>query len=211
LTTIQKPTEGNIKLNGFDVLTQENDVRKSFGIIFQDQSLDEELTAYENLQYHAVLYGIPKKTYKARINELLNFVNLYDRKDDLVKTFSGGMKRRIEIARGLLHEPKILFLDEPTLGLDVQTKNFLLEHIAKMNKEKSLTIFLTTHNLEEAEKIADRIAIIDKGKILAIGSLNEIKEKTNADNLEKAFLKLTGYDLKKQSAEPLNKIGFHKR
>lgn len=211
LTTILGPTGGRVKVNGYDALKQRNKVRESIGVIFQDHTLDEDLTAYENMEYHAVLYKVPKGERKERIEKLLGYVDLLDRKKDLVKTFSGGMKRRLEVARGLLHYPEILFLDEPTLGLDVQTRSFLWSYIKKMNKEKDITIFFTTHNLEEAEKIAGKIAIIDKGKILEEGTLAQIKKKTGAKNLEKAFLKLTGYDIRRQSASSTDRLKNHMR
>jgi len=201
LTTILKPTSGKLSLNGFNVCEQKNKVRESIGVIFQDSSVDDDLTAYENMKYHAIMYKVPKNETEKRIEKLLDYVNLLDRKNDLVKKFSGGMKRRLEIARGLLHEPKILFLDEPTLGLDVQTRTFLWKYIKKINKEKGITIFFTTHNLDEAERVAQKISIIDHGKILASGTSSEIKKSTKTDSLEKAFLKITGYGMRKDSAE----------
>jgi len=150
LSTMLKPTSGSASVNNFDMLKNEGDVRKSIGIVFQDQSLDEELTAYENMDFHGRLYRIPKKIRQKKITELLELVELEKKKNNLVKTFSGGMRRRLEIARGLLHEPKVLFLDEPTLGLDPQTRNHLWEYIEKLNKEKGITIVLTTHYMEEA-------------------------------------------------------------
>ena len=210
MTTISRATEGVVKINGFDVEKEQKQVRKSFGIIFQDSTLDEDLTAYENLYYHAVLYKIPKNQRQKRIEEMLEYVGLLERKNEFIKNFSGGMKRRIEIARGLLHNPKILFLDEPTLGLDVQTRNFLWNHIKKINKEKGITMFFTTHNLDEAEKVADKVAIIDNGEILIIGTPNEIKKKTKTKSLEKAFLKLTGYDIRVEKATNSDKMRkFH--
>ncbi len=209
LTTILSPTEGKLKLGGYDVNTQEKKVRENIGVIFQDYSLDDELTAYENLYYHCVLYSIPEKERKPKIEDMLNRVGLLDRKNEFIGTFSGGMKRRVEIARGLLHSPQILFLDEPTLGLDVQTRSLLWTQIKKLNKEKKVTIFFTTHNLEEAEKIATKIAILDKGKILIQGTAKEIKKTTKTSSLEKAFLKLTGYDIREQQADPTDK--FRKR
>ena len=166
LTTILHPTSGAVKINGHD-LSEKDQIRRSFGIVFQDPSLDDELTAYENMNFHGLLYDVPKKIRKPRIEELLKFVDLWERKDDQVKKFSGGMKRRLEMARGLLHHPKILFLDEPTLGLDPQTRNHMWEHIKNLNQKENITVFFTTHYMEEAEKIADRIAIIDHGKIIA--------------------------------------------
>jgi len=201
LTTVLSPSEGEMEVNGYDVIKNKNKVRESIGVIFQDHSLDDELTAYENLYYHAVLYKIPKKERNARIDKLLNYIGLLDRKNNLVKTFSGGMKRRVEIARGLLHSPRQLFLDEPTIGLDVQTRSFLWDHIKKINKEQGITIFFTTHNMDEAEKIATRIAVIDKGRIKIEGTSRQIMEKTKTGTLEEAFLKLTGRDIREQPAD----------
>ncbi|WP_370572212.1 ATP-binding cassette domain-containing protein [Methanomethylovorans sp.] len=184
LSTMLKPTSGKAFVNSFDILKKEDDVRKSIGIVFQDQSLDEELTAYENMDFHGRLYRIPKSTREKKITELLKLVELEDKKDNLVKTYSGGMRRRLEIARGLLHEPKILFLDEPTLGLDPQTRNHLWNYIDKLNKEKGITIILTTHYMEEADKLCDRIAIIDKGKIIALDTSDRLKESIGGDVIE---------------------------
>lgn len=200
LTTLLHPDSGKIKINNFDPIKEQHNARASFGIIFQDPSLDDELTAYENMEFHAVLYNVQKKLIRSRINALLKFVDLLDRKDDLVKHFSGGMKRRLEIARGLLHNPKILFLDEPTIGLDPQTRNHLWAYLKKLNKKEGMTIFLTTHYMEEASKVADRIAIIDHGKIINQGTLNELKKSTNTNSLEEAFLKLTGKTIREESA-----------
>jgi ABC-2 type transport system ATP-binding protein len=184
LATILKPSEGKAIVNNFDVLKEEDNVRKSIGIVFQDQSLDDELTAYENMDFHGRLYHVPKKLREERIQELLKLVELYERKNSLVKTFSGGMRRRLEIARGLLHEPKILFLDEPTLGLDPQTRNNLWEYIEKLNKEKGITLILTTHYMDEADRLCDRIAIIDKGKIVALDSPEKLKQKIGGEIIE---------------------------
>jgi len=201
MTTILYPTDGSIFINNYNIHNEKSEVRKSIGVIFQDHTLDDELTAYENLYYHSALYEIPEKTRQEKIDSMLHYVGLLDRKNDLVKTFSGGMKRRIEIARGLLHSPTILFLDEPTLGLDVQTRAFLWNHIKKINKEEKITIFFTTHNMEEVENIATKIAIIDKGRILIQGTSKEIKKATKTKTLENAFLALTGYDLREESAD----------
>jgi len=178
LTTLLSPTSGQISLNGYDVLTQPDKVRRSFGIVFQDQSLDEELTALENMDFHGVLYSVPKEIRKERIEELLNIVELWDRRREYVKNFSGGMKRRLEIARGLLHHPKVLFLDEPTLGLDPQTRKHIWSYIVNLNKKEGITIFFTTHYIEEAGKIAERIAIINQGKIVIQGSPEELMKET---------------------------------
>lgn len=198
LTTLSKQNKGKITINGFDTLNEQNNARRSFGIVFQDPSLDLELTAYENMEFHAVLYGLSKGKRETQITKLLDSVGLLDRKDSLVKTFSGGMKRRLEIARGLIHHPKILFLDEPTLGLDTQTRHFLWKHLKDLNQKENMTIFLTTHYLDEAEQIADKIAVIDKGKIVAFGTTSEIKKQTQTKSLEEAFLKLTGKEIRKE-------------
>jgi len=181
------------------VVKEQDAARKIFGIVFQDPSLDGDLTAFENLELHAVLYKLDKKIRGSRIEELMRLVELWDRKDSLVKTFSGGMKRRLEIARGLLHHPKILFLDEPTLGLDAQTRNLLWNYIQKLNQQEGMTIFFTTHYLGEAEAIADRIAIIDHGKLITIGTAEELRLQTGTDNLEKAYLELTGKEVRDET------------
>ncbi len=196
LTTLLKPDKGEIFLNGFSVLKNKSEVRKSFGIVFQDPSLDSELSAYENMYFHAVLYKIPKKERQLKIKNLLEMVDLWDKKEQIVKKFSGGMKRRLEIARGLLHRPKILFLDEPTLGLDPQTRQHIWQYIMNLNKSEGLTIFFSTHYLDEVEKIANTVAIIDKGKIIEQGSVEEIKTRQASQSLEEAFIKLTGNNLR---------------
>ncbi len=181
LSTVLKPTSGTATVNGIDILKDEDGVRKSIGIVFQDPSLDEELTAYENMDFHGRLYGVEKNDRKKRIAELLELVGLYDRKDDIVKKFSGGMRRRLEIARGLMHQPKVLFLDEPTLGLDPQTRNNLWEHIERLNREKGMAIILTTHYMEEADRLCHRVAIIDKGKIVAMDTPQKLKAEIGGD------------------------------
>ncbi len=210
LTTLLSPTSGQALINGYDVAKEEREVRRSFGIVFQDMSLDDELTAWENLEFHGALYGLNKKNRSNRINEMLKFVELENRKKDFVKNFSGGMKRRLEIARGLVHLPDILFLDEPTLGLDPQTRNHIWEYIKNLNKKNKLTVFLTTHYMEEAEKMADRIAIIDHGKIISIGTADEIKDQTNKSSLEEAFLALTGRDIREEKPETMLSIRSRK-
>jgi ABC-2 type transport system ATP-binding protein len=200
LTTLLDLTAGTVRLNNFDVVHQPNETRKSFGIVFQDPSIDTELTAYENMEFHAVLYGQQKSLYKPRIEELLKLVDLWDRRDSLTKDFSGGMKRRLEIARGLLHHPKVLFLDEPTLGLDPQTRNHIWTYIQDLNKKEGLTVFFTTHYMEEADKNADRVAVIDNGKIIATGTPAELKINTKTASLEDAFLQLTGKAIREESA-----------
>ena len=181
LTTLLPQTSGKIEVNGLDPVKEQNKVRASFGIVFQDFSLDNELTALENLRFHSALYSVPKKLSEERIEYMLKLVDLWDRKDNFVKTFSGGMKRRLEIARGLLHEPEILFLDEPTLGLDPQTRNKLWGYIQKLNEDNGLTIILTTHYMEEADKLSDRIAIIDKGTIITLDTPDNLKKELGGD------------------------------
>jgi ABC-2 type transport system ATP-binding protein len=205
-TSLIIPTAGSVLIEGIDVAKHPDAVRKQFGIVFQDQSLDDELTAYENMEFHAVLYGVTKAVREERIAKALRIVDLYDRQHDIVKTFSGGMKRRLEIARSLIHKPKILFLDEPTTGLDPQTRNNIWEHIRMLNKEEGMTIFLTTHYMPEAEGIADIVAIIDHGKIVAQGTVEELKGKTNTKSLEAAFLKLTGKEIREEQANPLDHL-----
>ena len=211
LTTVLKPTQGKVKINGFDIKTDENKVRQSFGIVFQNPSLDDELTAWENMEFHGVLYKIPKKIRKARIKELLSMVELWERRNEFVKNFSGGMKRRLEIARGLLHHPRIFFLDEPTLGLDPQTRNKIWQYIKKLNKKERTTIFFTTHYLEEAEKMAQRIAIIDHGKIITRGTVQGIIKATGKKTLEEAFISLTGSNIREEKAEAFGRMKMIKR
>lgn len=211
LTTLLTPTSGDIKLNGFDALRDKDDARKSFGIVFQDQSLDDELTAYENMEFHAVLYGIPLEARKKGIKDLLTLVELWDRRDSMVKTFSGGMKRRLEIARGLLHRPKIFFLDEPTQGLDPQTRNHMWHYIKNLSEKEGITIFFTTHYLEEAQEYAERIAIMDQGKIITEGNLVDLLKKTGEKTLEEAFLKLTGSDIREESAGKADQLRMHRQ
>ena len=206
LTTLLKPTSGDILVDGNNPAAEQNKIRRTFGIVFQDQSLDDELTALENMEFHGVLYRVPKDIRKKRIEELLKFVELWDRRKDYVKNFSGGMRRRLEVARGLIHHPKILFLDEPTLGLDPQTRNHIWGHIIRLNKEEKMTVFLTTHYMEEADKIARTIAIIDHGKIVAQGSSAELREKTKTASLEEAFLKLTGTTIREESAGAIDRM-----
>ncbi len=192
LTTMLRPTSGELHLAGHNVAKERDSARKAFGIVFQDPSLDEELTAYENMDLHGVLYGMSKEERAQQIKDLLELVELWNRKDYMIKTFSGGMRRRLEIARGLLHEPKILFLDEPTLGLDTQTRNLMWKYVKRLSDEKGMTIFFTTHYLDEAEAVAERIAIIDHGKIVAHGTTASLTKQTKTKTLEEAYLSLTG-------------------
>jgi ABC-2 type transport system ATP-binding protein len=200
LTTLLTPTSGKIELDGLDPTLHQNEARQRFGIVFQDPSLDSEQTAYENMELHAVLYKVPRKVRAERIESLLRLFELWERRDDFVKTFSGGMKRRLEIARGFLHTPKILFLDEPTLGLDPQTRNQLWTHVKRLNETEGVTVFLTTHYMDEAERVAHRIAIIDHGSIVAQGTPQALKQQTNSASLEQAFLALTGTSIRDDAA-----------
>jgi ABC-2 type transport system ATP-binding protein len=210
LTTLLSPTSGSMMLNGFNAKIDRDEIRKSFGIVFQDPSLDDDLTAIENLELHAALYDVPNKLAKTRIEELMNFVELWDRRDSLVKTFSGGMKRRLEIARGLIHHPLILFLDEPTLGLDPQTRNHMWKYLQKINETEHMTIFFTTHYMEEAERTAHRIAIIDHGKIVASGTARELNKQTGAKSLEESFLKLTGSQIREEESNSMDMLRAHR-
>lgn len=180
LCTLMKPTSGKASVNGFDVLKDKHKVRESIGLVFQEQSLDERLTAIENLEFHAAIYNVPKGERDGRIIEVLNMVELTERAKDRVETFSGGMKRRLEIARGLLHFPDVLFLDEPTIGLDPHTRNYIWEYIGDLKRREDISIFLTTHYMDEAEH-CDRIAIIDYGKIIALDTPEGLKNMVGGD------------------------------
>jgi ABC-2 type transport system ATP-binding protein len=206
LTTLLVPTSGSIEIDGLSPVNQSHEVRKRIGIVFQDPSLDSELTAYENLDFHGVLYHVPKRTRRERIARLLQVFGLWDRRNNPVKEFSGGMRRRLEIARCLLHTPKIIFLDEPTLGLDPQTRHQLWAQVKQLNQEEQVTVFLTTHYMEEAERVAHRIAIIDHGRIVAEGTAGELKASTAADSLEQAFLSLTGSTIREEEASSLDRM-----
>ncbi len=175
LCTLAKPTSGRAVINGFDVVRQQSQVRQSIGLVFQDPSLDERLSGLQNMRFHAMVYNMPSSIREPRMEQMLRMVELWDRRHGEVRTYSGGMKRRLELARGLLHRPKVLFLDEPTLGLDPQTRRRMWEYILEMRKSEGTTIFLTTHYMDEAEK-ADRIAVIDHGKIVAIDTPENLKK-----------------------------------
>jgi ABC-2 type transport system ATP-binding protein len=200
LTTLLRADSGEIRVDGLDPVRQASEVRRRFGIVFQDPSLDGDMTALENMEMHGVLYHVPRKIRHERIEQLLRIFELWDRRNDAVKLFSGGMKRRLEIARSLLHTPKILFLDEPTLGLDPQTRNQLWTQVKHLNQSESVTVFLTTHYMDEADRVAQRIAVIDHGKIVALGSSAELKERTGTESLEEAFLALTGSTIRDEAA-----------
>ncbi|MBI3888308.1 ATP-binding cassette domain-containing protein [Candidatus Nomurabacteria bacterium] len=211
LTTLLEPTTGEAKVNNFNLETERDEVRHSFGIVFQDPSLDDDLTAYENMEFHGVLYNVPKNIRVKRIEELLKLVDLWDRQKDLVKTFSGGMKRRLEIARSLIHTPKVIFLDEPTVGLDPQTRNHIWSYVVDLSKKEGVTVFLTTHYMEEADKMADRVVIIDHGKVMASGTPAELKKNTHTESLEEAFLKLTGSAIRSDEASSIDTLRSHAR
>src|SRR6266540_40665 len=183
LITIRPITEGRATVNGFDVAREPAKVRGSCGIVFQEPSIDTALTARENLELHARLYGVPKAIRQQRIEELLSLVDLKDREDSVVKTFSGGMKRRLEIARGLLHHPPVIFLDEPTLGLDPQTRQHIWDYIERLRRDLGTTFVLTTHYMDEADRLCDRIAIIDRGKIVALGTPKSLKDSLGGDTV----------------------------
>jgi ABC-2 type transport system ATP-binding protein len=206
LTTLLKPTSGRLAIDGLDPVTRQNQARKRFGIVFQDPSLDDELTAYENMDFHGLLYSVSRRDRAERIERLLKLFELWERRNDMVKQFSGGMRRRLEIARGLLHTPRILFLDEPTLGLDPQTRNQLWTHITALNVEERVTVFLTTHYMEEADRVAHRIAVIDHGRIVAQGSPQELKQQTHSETLEQAFLALTGTTIRDEDASSVDQM-----
>jgi len=182
LATLLKPTRGSATLAGYDISSQANGVRQSIGTVFQDPSLDDRLTAEENLRFHAMLYNVPRSIRAQRMNEVLAIVGLSDRRRSLVRTFSGGMKRRLEIARGLMHHPKVLFLDEPTIGLDPQTRNAIWEHVRRLREEVGIAVFMTTHYMDEAEN-CDRIAIIDHGKIQALDTPEALKRMVGGDKI----------------------------
>jgi len=180
LCTLLAPTEGEAIVNGFNVIKERNQVRESIGLVFQEPTLDDYLTAEQNLRFHAYAYSIPKKTLEPRMKVLLEMMELWDRRKEKIKTYSGGMKRRLEIARGLLHHPKVLFLDEPTLGLDPQTRSRIWNHIRELRTRENLAIFMTTHYMDEAEN-CDRIAVIDYGEIVALGTPDKLKDAIGGD------------------------------
>ena len=182
LCTLMRPSSGRAAINGFDVERERSDVRRSIGLVFQQSTLDEALTAEQNLRFHAYAYGVPAGLRDRRIRELLMLVELWERRGSRVRTFSGGMKRRLEIARGLVHAPRVLFLDEPTLGLDPQTRRRIWEHLAELRARDGITIFLTTHYLDEAEQ-CDRIAVIDDGRIVALDTPSRLKSAVGGDTI----------------------------
>jgi len=183
LCTLTKPSSGSATVAGFDVATERGDVRRNIGLVFQDPTLDTYLTAEQNLRFHGELYGIPRDVLEPRMRQVMEMVGLWDRKDGRVMTFSGGMKRRLEIARGLMHSPRVLFLDEPTVGLDPQTRSSIWEYINQLREREEITIFLTTHYMDEAEH-CDRIAIMDAGKIVALDTPEALKASVGTDRVQ---------------------------
>jgi len=211
LTTVLTPSEGQLLIAGHDPVKEPRLVRRAFGIVFQDPSLDGELTAAENMELHGVLYRIPRAERRARVEALLRFVGLWERRDDYVKRFSGGMKRRLEVARALQHRPRILFLDEPTAGLDPQTRNQIWEFIRGLYRNEHVTVFFTTHYMEEAERVADRIAVIDHGRIVAQGTAAALRQETGGRTLEDAFIALTGHSIREAEAAPIDRMRMMRR
>ncbi len=211
LTTVLAPTSGRLRIAGHDPAREQLLVRRSFGIVFQDPSLDGELTAYENMELHGILYDLPRAVRRERLEALLRLVGLWERRDDYVKRFSGGMKRRLEIARALQHRPRILFLDEPTSGLDPQTRNQIWDFIRGLSRDETVTVFFTTHYMEEAERVADEIAVIDHGKIIAQGSAEALKSETGSRTLEEAFIALTGRSIRADEAAPIDRMRMMRR
>jgi len=183
LCTLARPSDGEAKVAGFDCVSERDEVRRHIGLVFQDMTLDDYLTAEQNLKFHAELYGIPSATVAPRLQHVMEMVGLWERRTSLVQTFSGGMKRRLEIARGLLHSPRVLFLDEPTVGLDPQTRSSIWSYIRELKQRETITIFLTTHYMDEAE-YCDRIAIIDHGKVVALGTPEALKAKVGKDRVQ---------------------------
>ena len=181
LCTILKPTAGTALVNGYDIVKEPNKVRKSIGIVFQDPSIDDRLTGRENLYIHANLYGVPASEQKERIDRILNLIELKDRADDLMRTYSGGMRRRLELGRGLIHYPKVLFLDEPTVGLDPQTRDHIWKYIKELKEAHNITVVLTTHYMDEADRLSDRIGIMDHGKIVVLDTPPKLKDTLEGD------------------------------
>ena len=201
LSTLLKPTKGHVNVCGYDVVKEPGKVRRCIGIVFQDPALDEQLTGKENLDFHARIYGLSRKARNSRMAEVLELVGLKQKATEFVKNYSGGMRRRLEIARGLMHYPEVLILDEPTLGLDVQTRRAIWDYILKLNKNERITIFLTTHYMEEAEYLSDRVAIIDHGKIIVTDKPANLRSLVGNDviTVDCTNNKKLEYELKKQN------------
>jgi len=205
LATALNPTGGTAEVCGYDIVKERDKVRESIGIVFEELSLDINLTAKENLDFHARLYHLPRIVREERISQALELVGLKDRQDTLVKYYSGGMQRRLEIARAMLNSPRVLFLDEPTLGLDVQTRRLLWEHVAKLNKESGTTVLLNTHYVEEADRLCHRIAILDRGKIVEVDSPRRLKDSLGSTVISVGFPR---DDLADRFADLLNGMGW---
>jgi ABC-2 type transport system ATP-binding protein len=211
LTTMLSPTSGVVRVAGHDTMREQTQVRRAFGIVFQDPSLDDELTANENMQLHGVLYGLPRTALRDRAAGLLDFVGLWQRRNSYVKEFSGGMKRRLEIARALLHEPRLLILDEPTQGLDPQTRGLIWDLVRGLAAGRNVTVFFTTHAMDEAERVSDAITVVDHGRIVAQGSVSSLKQKTGSRTLEEAFIALTGRTIREEEANPADRMRLLRR
>jgi ABC-2 type transport system ATP-binding protein len=209
LCTLRRPTSGHAAVNGFDVVTDGPLVRRSIGIVFQESTLDDYLTAEENLRYHCLIYHVPRSDVERRVGSALELVGLSERRSDPVRSFSGGMKRRLEVARALVHDPVVLFLDEPTTGLDPQTRRQLWDHLREL-REQGLTLFLTTHYLAEAEE-ADRVAVIDHGRIIAEDTPDRIIESAGTETLEDAFVSMTGGELRPEAASTRERLASSRR
>ncbi len=210
LTTLSNPTKGEAKVWNYNILNQKNEIRNSVGIVFQEPALDNRLTGFENLDFHARLYGLAPEVRKKRTEELLNLVGLRNKAGDLVMNYSGGMKRRLEIARGLMHYPRILFLDEPTLGLDPQTRRRIWNYILELNQKEKITVILTTHYMEEADYLCQRVGIIDFGKVIALGTPQDLKNKIKSETLKKptledVFLFFTGETIRERESTQAEK------
>ncbi|EKF85741.1 ATP-binding cassette domain-containing protein [Methanobacterium formicicum] len=204
LCTILHPTGGTATVNGYDVTKNPKEVRESIGIVFQSRALDDILTGREHLEMHASLYGVPKDVRENRIEEILDLIALGTKADEFVKTYSGGMKRRLEIGRGLIHRPKVLFLDEPTLGLDPQTRESIWEYIQELNQNQDVSVLMTTHYMEEADKLCDEIAIINQGQIITADSPKNLKRELKADTITMQVDKLEEF------TEKVEKLDFVK-
>ena len=210
LCTLVRQTSGDAYINGYNTIADKKEVRKSIGLVFQDPTLDNDLSAYENLNFHAKLYGMDKSAVKERIDYILNFIDLYGYKDKPVKLLSGGMKRRLEVGRGLLHSPSVLFLDEPTVGLDIQTRINMWDFINRLRKEEQTTVFLTTHYIEEAEN-CDKIAIIDNGKIIAMDTPSALKKLVESrrgeiPTLSDVFISLVGREIREENGSATDRM-----
>lgn len=207
LITLLKPTSGRATVCGFDVTREPSKVRESIGYVSQDIAVDENLTGRENLLLQGRFYHLPKGVLEKRIEDVLQMVELTDRADHLVATYSGGMRKRLDIAEGLIHRPKVLFLDEPTLGLDIQTRHKIWEYIRRLRKEANMTIFLTTHYMDEADTLCDRVSIIDYGQIKVVGKPNDLKSQIGGDVVTVRFTKATN-TLAEEAVESIRKMPF---